>query len=139
MKNLFEIVYCPSEPYEGYYEIFRQYAREAPEWVNFAEDAFIENGFFDGLCLQHSFKSKNEHIDVRFDDCKLENPSETIGYKKAKEVIELRMFTQLPNLGSSILYMIHPRSKNLENYLNGFKTAWLEGSYKTPILVVAPE
>lgn len=139
MKNLFEIVYCPSEPYEGYYEIFRQYAREAPEWVNFAEDAFIENGFFDGLCLQHPFKSKNEHIDVRFDDCKLENPSEAIGYKKAKDIIDLRVFTSSSNLGNVVLYLIHPKSKNLGSYIGGFKKAWEEMNSKTPIIIVAPE
>lgn len=138
MKSLMEIVKCPVFNYEGYYEIFRQYAKEAPEWINNAEEAFIENGFFDGLCLTHPFKSKNEHIDVRFDEDTLKNPSETIGYKKARDVMDLRIMTETGNLGSIILYMINPHSAQLESYIEGMKKAWEEENYKTRIIIIVP-
>lgn len=139
MSSKIAVNFYNSEVYGGYYEMFKQYSREDSEWIKYIEESFVENGFYDSLGLPNIFKSDNEHVDIRFDDSELESPSEIMGYKKAKEVIDLRIFTPSSNLGNVVLYLIHPKSKNLGSYIGGFKKAWEEMNSKTPIIIVAPE
>lgn len=142
-KDLVTVIQChpPAlEAYSGHYAVFESYRSDNPDWLHQMEQTSLDESFFKDMGI--ALMSGNNYFDIYLGPLFENLPKQYWQHKAGQvieEIMEFRANSNYEDLGAVIIYLLHPESKGITNFIQGIKNLWEEENHHTSIIIVSPE